>query len=163
MGETGWGGWIIEQLDPSQLSCEAIRLFEEVGRVVPPDQGVDYFLGQLEPVAKDLATQTDAVRVMSMTASKGLTVNTCIVMGVEKGLIPHPRNDDENEERRLLYVAMTRATDMCVLTFARRRSGPTARQGTPNVNRQRGRSTLLENLPVIGDWQEGAQLIDQLR
>jgi superfamily I DNA/RNA helicase len=83
------------------------------------------------------------------------------IMGVEKNIIPHPRADLE-EERRLLYVGMTRATDMCVLTFARRRQGPTARQGTANVNRPRGRCPLLENLPKIGDYQDGEQVIAEL-
>lgn len=163
LGQTGWGGWIIDQLDRSQLSSEAIKLFEDVGRVVPPGEGVGHFLGQLEPVARDLATQADAVRIMSMAASKGLTVNTCVVMGVENGLIPHPRGKDVNEERRLLYVAMTRATDMCVFTFASRRTGPTAHQGSSNVYGPRGRSPLLDELPGIGHWQEGAQVIEELR
>ena len=163
LGPTGWGGWIIEQLGRSQLSCEAIKLFEDVGRAVPPVEGVGHFLGQLGPVARDLATQADAVRIMNMEASKGLTVDTCVVMGVEDGLIPHPKGKDVNEERRLLYVAMTRATDMCVFTYVSRRTGPTARQGSSDVYGQRRRSPLLEALPRIGDWQEGTKAIEQLR
>ena len=160
LGETGWGGWILDVLNDSHLGENAVRMFEEVGRVVPVDRGLGYFLGQLEPIARDLATQSDAVRIMTMTGSKGVTVNTCVVMGVERNLIPHPRGRVD-EERRLLYVAMTRATDMCVLTFAGRREGQIARHGTPSVNRPRGRSPLLENLP-IGRWQPARHVVDQL-
>jgi DNA helicase-2/ATP-dependent DNA helicase PcrA len=149
-------------LKPSELPPKAIELLEAVGRAVPSDQGLDYFLGQLAPVAKDIATQSDAVRIMTMSASKGLTVNTCVVLGVEQGILPHPRGK-EDEERRLLYVSMTRATDMCVLTFAGQRKGPIARQGNPNVNYPRERSPLLATLPDIGNWQDGGEVIEELR
>jgi superfamily I DNA/RNA helicase len=156
------GGWVLQQLNRDRISDQAVRLFEEVGRVVPHTAGLAYFLGQLEPVGKGLASRSDGVRVMSMTSSKGLTVNTCIIMGVEKNIIPHPRADLK-EERRLLYVGMTRATDMCVLTFASRRRGPTARQGTASVNRPRGRCPLLENLPMVGDYRDGKVVIAELQ
>jgi len=159
-GDTGWGGWVLDFVGREQLNELQIALFEDVGRLVPVDNGLGYFLGQLEPVAKDLATQSKSVRIMSMTSSKGITVNTCIVMGVERGIIPHPKARIE-EERRLLYVAMTRATEMCILTFSHRRRGPTARLGLANINRPRGRSPLLEALP-IGQYQDGRTTVDRI-
>jgi len=107
-----------------------------------------------------LATQSDAVRIMTITKSKGITVNTCIVMGVERGIIPHPKGKEE-EERRLLYVAMTRATEMSIFTFARLREKQTAWHGEPNVNRPRGRSPLLESLPK-GQHRDGRETIKEL-
>jgi superfamily I DNA/RNA helicase len=148
------------ELDPSRLSADAIRLFESVGRAVPKDVRLSYFLGQLEPLGKDLAAKSDAVRIMTMTASKGLTVNTCITMGVEQGLIPHPRAQ-EDEDRRLLYVAMTRAIEMCVLTYVYQRKGPTAPQGAGKFGAPRRRCPLLENVPV-GRWEYGEQVLAQL-
>lgn len=50
------------------------------------------------------------VSVMTMHASKGLEFNTVIVAGVRDGVIPDPESGIE-EERRLLYVACTRARD----------------------------------------------------
>lgn len=161
LDETGWGGWVLNQIGRPQFTDDAIKIFERIGRDIPVKNGLGYFLGQLEPTARDLTTQSDAVRIMTITKSKGLTVNTCIVMGVEEGIIPHPKGD-EGEERRLLYVAITRATEMSILTFAHRRTGPTARQGIPNVNRPRGRCTLLENLP-IGQYQNGKDVILRLQ
>lgn len=155
--EAGWGAWLARRVVAGALSAEAANLLDAVGREVPAEEGLANFLGQLEPVGSDLAAQADAVRIMTMTASKGLTVNSVFVMGVEAGIIPHPRGDLD-EERRLLYVAVTRATDYCVLTWANRRTGPTARHGAPNVNRPRGRCPLFDGLP-IGQWQDGDHFV----
>jgi len=159
--EDGWGGWLRRWVGIDVLSVDAHRLLQEVGRRVPVEDGLGYFLGQLEPVGKDLASNANAVRIMSMSSSKGITVNTAIVMGVESGIIPLP-NGELNEERRLLYVAMTRATDLTVLTGAARRTGATARRGIENVNQPRGRSPLLTNIP-IGQWQDGQEYVRRLR
>lgn len=73
----------------------------------------------------------DAVQLMSVHLSKGLEFDSVFVVGLEDGLFPHvmaKRNakresagDAISEERRLLYVAMTRAKKHLHLTFARRR------------------------------------------
>jgi len=160
LGEEGWADWVIDIIGRDHLEDDAIALFERVGRAVPAENGLGYFIGHLEPLVRDFASQSDSVRIMSMTSSKGITVDTCIVMGVERGIIPHPRGQVE-EERRLLYVGMTRATEMCALTFAHRRQGRTARHGVANVNRPRGRSPLLEALP-IGQYQDGRLVVDVL-
>jgi DNA helicase-2/ATP-dependent DNA helicase PcrA len=102
--------------------------------------------------------------MMTMQQSKGLTVNTAIVMGVEEGIIPlPPPKGDPKEERRLLYVAMTRATEVCVLTWASRRKGPSARFGAANVNRTRNRSPLLADLPGrVGQPVPGAEFVREM-
>lgn len=153
----GWGAWLSRRVVAANLSAEAAALLDSVGRAVPVEGGLANFLGQLEPVGKDLATRADAVRIMTMTASKGLTVDSVFVMGVEAGITPLPAANLD-EERRLVYVAMTRATEYCVLTWAGRRTGPTARRGAPNVNRPRGRCPLFDGLP-IGQWQDGDQFV----
>ncbi|MFZ1987695.1 MAG: UvrD-helicase domain-containing protein [Minisyncoccia bacterium] len=63
------------------------------------------------------------VTLMTVHAAKGLEFDTVFVTGLEEGLFPHEgMNDeerDEEEERRLFYVAVTRAKTRLVLTFAR--------------------------------------------
>jgi superfamily I DNA/RNA helicase len=60
-----------------------------------------------------------------MHAAKGLEFPVVFVTGCEEGLIPfrhgNADRDDEAEERRLLYVAMTRAREQLYLTLARKR------------------------------------------
>lgn len=163
LGERGWGGWLLDHLDRAFLTPEAVQLLEMVGEQVLATEGLAGFLSKLEPFGKDLAANsTNSVRMMTMAQSKGLTVDTAIIMGVEDGIVPMPPPKGEiNEERRLLYVAMTRATSMCILTWAGRRRGPIARQGRPNVNQLRRRSPLIEHLP-IGQYDDGARFVAEL-
>ncbi len=69
--------------------------------------------------------QAGAVSLMTLHAAKGLEFPAVLITGVEDGLIPHSRNandpDHIEEERRLLFVGMTRAQDELVMSHARQR------------------------------------------
>jgi superfamily I DNA/RNA helicase len=82
--------------------------------------------------ATALHTDTDAythrgekVSLMTMHAAKGLEFPVVFIAGCEENLIPLKRPDiepaDIREERRLFYVAMTRAMDSLYLTLAKKR------------------------------------------
>ena len=79
---------------------------------------------------------------MSMNRSKGLTVEAVIIAACENDIIPRP-DAPLAEERRLMYVAMTRARRFLYCTWAQRRTGPTARAGAPRVQERRTVSSLL--------------------
>lgn len=162
--DRGWAGWLVD-LTGEPVETEVTRLLDLVSEGIPSDTGLAGLLQQLEPVGKDMAAAASGgVRMMTMAQFKGLTVNTAITLGVEDGIIPMPRATDTTEELRLLYVAMTRATEMCLLTWANRRTGPTARMGTPRINRTRGRSPLLSNLPgSAGTVQDGPAFVSNLQ
>lgn len=68
------------------------------------------------------ADQRDAVRLMTIHAAKGLEFPYVFITGLEEGLFPHERLDDKGtdheEERRLFYVALTRAEKKVFLTYA---------------------------------------------
>jgi superfamily I DNA/RNA helicase len=109
----------------------------DLDELAEEDQSLGRYIGQIEPLGKDLAlAKSEGVRIMTMGGSKGLTVRATIVAGVEDGLVPRP-NSDLSEERRILYVAMTRAKEYLYCTWATRRRGPTARAGNPTLNRRR--------------------------
>lgn len=163
LGASGWGGWILDQFDRESFRDEEINLLEEVGSFVGDVGSLRRFLGKLEPIAKDLATDDDAVRIMTMAKSKGLTVDSVFVMGVEEGIIPRPNVRVPEEEHRLLYVAMTRATHLCVLSYAQwRTGGATAHLGGGDSDTPRGRSRLLEHLG-IGRWREGDEVVEEVQ
>ena len=68
--------------------------------------------------------KSNAVKLMTAHASKGLEFNTVFIVGTEEGLFPHANSiatgklDDIEEERRLFYVAMTRAQKKLYITNA---------------------------------------------
>jgi len=70
--------------------------------------------------------ELDAVRLMTIHAAKGLEFASVFVTGLEQGLFPHERIDDgktdNEEERRLFYVALTRAEKKIYLTYAHMRT-----------------------------------------
>ncbi len=70
--------------------------------------------------------EQDAVRLMTVHAAKGLEFPYVFIAGLEEGLFPHERLDDtgidHEEERRLFYVALTRAEKKIYLTYAHMRT-----------------------------------------
>jgi len=71
------------------------------------------------------APQIERVSLMTMHAAKGLEFPVVFIAGCEETLIPHRQPDSEEddirEERRLFYVAMTRAMQRLYLTHAKKR------------------------------------------
>ncbi|MBI5891766.1 MAG: UvrD-helicase domain-containing protein [Nitrosomonadales bacterium] len=66
----------------------------------------------------------DALHLMTVHAAKGLEFHTVFITGLEESLFPHQNsidNGDLDEERRLMYVAITRARRRLYLTFAQSR------------------------------------------
>lgn len=66
--------------------------------------------------------EKSGVKLMTVHASKGLEFDTVFIVGLESGLFPHERDgetkEDNEEERRLFYVALTRARHKLYLSFA---------------------------------------------
>ncbi|SEU08255.1 ATP-dependent DNA helicase UvrD [Burkholderia cepacia] len=67
----------------------------------------------------------DAVQLMTVHAAKGLEFSAVFITGLEEGLFPHENSvlesDGLEEERRLMYVAITRAKERLYLSFAQSR------------------------------------------
>lgn len=149
--EGGWGQWIIDNAGGDvvpALTDDLAELLLALDTLVEPTQDLGRYLGQIGPLGKDRAAQeSSGVRIMSMASAKGLTARATIVAALEEGVVPRP-NADLAEERRLLYVAMTRPKEFLYGTWARRRTGPTARAGAPLVSERRNPSSLLAGGPV---------------
>ena len=87
----------------------------------------------------------DAVQLMTVHSAKGLEFNVVFVSGLEEGLFPHENSiletDGLEEERRLMYVAVTRARERLYLSFAQSRM-------LHGQTRYNLRSRFLEEIPA---------------
>ena len=93
---------------------------------MPGKEGIAAFLADAALAGDQDEMDRDGkkgVNLMTVHAAKGLEFDTVFVAGMEEGLFPHQgmgdRERDDEEERRLFYVAMTRARKRLILTLAR--------------------------------------------
>jgi DNA helicase-2/ATP-dependent DNA helicase PcrA len=100
--------------------CQS-RLEEGNERMLLPD-----YLAEISLLTdQDEVDEGEKVNLMTVHAAKGLEFKNVFVSGLEDGVFPSVHNLESDreleEERRLLYVAITRAGDHCVLSYAKSR------------------------------------------
>lgn len=118
-----------------ELLSQSIQNWEE-----NPDtfeSGLYEWLSRISLVSKDDSRDTSGkVNLMTMHAAKGLEFEVVFIAGCEDGIVPHARSLEEGgnleEERRLFYVAVTRARQKLFIS---------------SCNRRRNRSQIVECLP----------------
>lgn len=92
-----------------------------------PELTLSEFLSDLALVSDidELESNSDRLPLMTIHSAKGLEFSVVFVVGVEENIIPHSRSMESSEaideERRLLYVAMTRAKDRLYLSYSEAR------------------------------------------
>ncbi len=117
--------------------AEVVRLGHEY-RSLDPTGGTTGFIAWLvSTLRNEDAGSGDAVEIVTFHAAKGLEWSIVHVAGLEQGLVPiHHAQDDADavdEERRLLYVALTRARESLHCHWARRRTfGTRASRRSPS-------------------------------
>lgn len=103
------------------------RVAKEEGLSPESDEAKTMFLEELALMgeADEMSDESGALSLMTLHAAKGLEFAVVGVVGVQDGLVPHSRSRDEpaalDEERRLLYVGVTRAKDILCLSWAKER------------------------------------------
>ena len=112
------------RLENVEEFISAAAEFEEAN----PDQSLTDFLGNLSLISdkNELDDESHAVKLMTIHGAKGLEFPVVFVVGLEERLFPTSRSyDDEEsmeEERRLMYVAVTRAEEKLFLSSAKSRT-----------------------------------------
>jgi len=106
-------------------------LVESLNKMLEKDKGTADEIGIDEAVSKlilrDMLEQqeeeddSDKVHLLTLHASKGLEFPHVFIMGLEEEILPHRNSIEEDnieEERRLMYVGITRAKQTLVLTYS---------------------------------------------
>lgn len=92
-----------------------------------PGMSLSIFLEEISLIADvdNLTEQDNAITLMTVHSAKGLEFPNVFIAGLEDGIFPHNRSlldrNELEEERRLMYVAMTRAMNKLYLLHARQR------------------------------------------
>ena len=104
-----------------------MQMIDSAGNSVDNNISLSEYLSNISLLSdSDKEIKEGKVSLMSIHAAKGLEFPVVFVIGVEKGILPHMMSANEGkegteEERRLLYVAMTRAEKLLYLSYCEKR------------------------------------------
>lgn len=113
----------IGRIENIQELVNVAREFESIA----DEPTLEAFLTRISLVSDldNVNMNQEAVKLMTLHSAKGLEFQNVFLMGLEDGLFPHFRSLNSptalEEERRLMYVGVTRAEERLYLTFSRRR------------------------------------------
>lgn len=119
-----------ELLNSIHEFCELRR--EESGEEIIPVSEFMQMVSLMSDIDENSEDDHDKVTLMTVHSAKGLEFKNVFIVGVEEELFPSSMSlmsdDDVEEERRLFYVAITRAEENCCISYAKSRF----RNGTTN-------------------------------
>ena len=130
MEESGYAAWLrdgTEEGEDRWANLQELRSVAAHYDDFPPEVRLSGFLEEVALVSDqdDLAEGKDRVTLLTVHAAKGLEFPAVFIVGLEENIFPHLRSmedaDQMEEERRLLYVGVTRAKDRLYLIHAFRR------------------------------------------
>lgn len=180
--DTGYEAYIRDGTEEGEERWENVQELRRVA-IQYADTTLTDFLADVALVSDvdNLTNGVNAPTLLTLHSAKGLEFPVVFIVGLEEGLLPHIRSLDDPEalaeERRLMYVGVTRAKERLFLTHAFRR----ARRGDyePNIpsrfladipdalaegkRRQKGKSVTQAECTVaqafslryqVGDWVE---------
>lgn len=131
--ESGWERELKEGGEEGEERLENLRELVTIAKgydTLPPEEAVERFLTDAALLSAEEEEEEEkgqeGVRLMTVHAAKGLEFDYVFVVGLEQDLFPHARISGDNrnaeEERRLFYVAITRAREKLYLSYAQTRT-----------------------------------------
>lgn len=129
---TDYYTYLADEHDPKEAEAKIDNVKELIRAAQHAEQNglttLSLFLDDIALMQEKLSAQDHKdhhVQLMTLHAAKGLEFDTVIIAGLEEGLLPSARsvqdNDAVEEERRLLYVGITRAKKRLIITHAKYR------------------------------------------
>lgn len=129
------------------------KVLTSLKKVVSGDeQKLDDFLRALSTASEAIEqdVEGDAVNLLTMHQAKGLTYDVCFIVGLEDEYLPG-RNADTSldDERRLLYVSMTRARHKLYMTYCNQRVADQRHTGSNSGVENRNLTRFLRDIPSL--------------
>ncbi len=94
-------------------------------------------------------TKENAVNILTMHQAKGLSFDVCFIVGAEDEYIPgRNTGDKEGDERRLLYVSMTRARHKLFISYCNKRTGQQRHSGSNSGTEKRTLTRFLRDSKI---------------
>ena len=114
------------------------------------DQKLAHFLRSLSTASDEMEqdTEGDGVSLLTMHQAKGLTFDICFIVALEDEFIPGRNVDNDiDDERRLLYVSMTRPRHKLYMSFCKKRIDGQRHTGRSSGTEGRGLTRFLRDMP----------------
>jgi DNA helicase-2/ATP-dependent DNA helicase PcrA len=113
---------LLNRLEDAETAYNFMLVWENSKKGLGEDYSLSAFLRYLKhrDIQEKLIEEKDAVKLMTIHASKGLEFDAVFITGMNQGVFPSKKTQDFEEERRLFYVAVTRARDQLVITRAKK-------------------------------------------
>ncbi len=138
---------------------ECLEVLSNYEKETPPEEAslhhflTNTLLDQNQSYSQQKKFSDDKVNLMTFHSAKGLEFAACFLVGLEDHIIPHEKSLSQTgieEERRLMYVALTRAKTHLTLSMARKRK----RMGKEsNSNPSRFLFEIPQDLISVSSWQ----------
>lgn len=150
--------------NPSEAITATVDKFMSEGEI--KEQVKKYFVGILESQEKadleslikivstsseyiEQETKENAVNILTMHQAKGLSFDVCFIVGAEDEYIPgRNTGDKEGDERRLLYVSMTRARHKLFISYCNKRIGQQRHSGSNSGTEKRTLTRFLRDSKI---------------
>ncbi len=129
--ESGYATWLRDGTEEGEdrfANLQELRSVATHYDDFPPDLRLTAFLEEVALVSDqdEITDEDDRVTLLTIHTAKGLEFPVVFIVGLEENIFPHSRSKDDpdqmEEERRLMYVAVTRAKDRVYLLHAFRRT-----------------------------------------
>ena len=130
----GYDEFLLEYAYKRKIKMEDLReVISEIEERAKEFKTIEDWFAHIEEYSRQLKLQAEvrqenpkAIQLMTMHGAKGLEFDTVFIMGANEKIMPYKKAEtveELEEERRLFYVAMTRAKKRLVISYTKERNG----------------------------------------
>jgi DNA helicase II / ATP-dependent DNA helicase PcrA len=129
--DSGYEKFLLDGTEEGEMRLENVKELLTVAQKYDEyigEEGLRLFLEEVALISDtdNIDQQKEAVHMMTLHSAKGLEFKVVFIAGLEEGILPHSRsllsNKEMEEERRLMYVGVTRAKEKVYLLFTGERN-----------------------------------------